>query len=162
MLREFSAGGTVYKKINNNVYWLIRKTSVSEMFPDAYWMLPKGWIDDLGPDIPGPIASGKKKAKDEDLRTAALREVGEEGGVNAKIIAKIETSTFFYTHPIRGKIMKFVTFFLMEWINDNPNGFDFETSEVAWLPFNDAYKKLSFDREKEVLLKANNLFKTLS
>lgn len=157
MNREFSSGGVVFKKEKTRVLWLIRRTSASKLFPETYWMLPKGWLDDDGIDIPGPLASGKVKAKEEDLEKTAIREVEEEGGVNAKIIKKIGTSTFFYTHPNRGKIMKFVTFFLMEWISDSPKGFDFETSEVAWLSYENALKKLSFDREKEVLIKARSL-----
>jgi 8-oxo-dGTP pyrophosphatase MutT (NUDIX family) len=120
-------------------------------------MLPKGWLDDIGPDIPGPMASGKIKAKEEALQKTAIREVLEEGGVNAKIIVKIGTSTFFYNHPTRGKIMKFVTFYLMEWISDSPKGFDFETSEIAWMPFKEALKTLSFDRERAVLTDAYEL-----
>lgn len=147
----------MFKKDKDVVLWLVRRTSASEMFPKTYWMLPKGWLDDSGPDIPGPMASGKIKADKDVLEKTAVREVKEEGGVNAKIIAKIPTTTFFYTHPVRGKIMKFVTFFLMEWTSDSPDGFDFETSEIAWLPYNEALDRLSFDREKEVLKEAAKL-----
>lgn len=157
MMREFSSGGVVYKKDKNQIYWLIRRTSASEMFPETYWMLPKGWLDDDGVDVPGPMASGKVKATEDVLKDTAIREVKEEGGVNAKVVNKIGTSTFFYTHPVRGKIMKFVTFFLMEWVEDSPDGFDFETSEIAWLSYKEALEKLSFDREKEVLKKAAKL-----
>jgi hypothetical protein len=45
----------------------------------------------------------------------------------------------------------------MEYIRDLPQGFDDETSEVLWLPFDEAYKKLSFSGEKEMLIKAQDL-----
>lgn len=157
LTREFSSGGVVYKQNGDKTTWLVRKTSPSTLFPETYWMLPKGWIDDDGPDIPGPIASGKKKAEKKDLEGAAVREVWEEGGVKAKIVKKIGTVDFFYTHPARGRIMKFVTFFLMKYVSDNPAGFDGETSEIAWLPYEEAFRKLSFGREKEVLEKAKQL-----
>jgi hypothetical protein len=64
---------------------------------------------------------------------------------------------YSFTDPIRGKILKFVTFFLMEYIKDKPEGFDWETSEIAWLPFAEAYKTLSFSGEKLVLKKAEEL-----
>lgn len=153
VLREFSSGGVVFKGDR----WLVRSTMPSLLFPEKYWTLPKGWLDDESDGIPGRMASGIKKADENTLRETALREVREEGGVEAKIIDKIGTSTFFYTHPIRGKIMKFVTFYLMEYLHDLPEGYGNETSEVLWLPFDEAHKKLSFTREREILKKAKEL-----
>lgn len=157
LIREFSSGGVIFRHDKGKTLWFVRKTMANEMFPKSYWMLPKGWLDDSGEGIPGPMASGKIKPKEEDLQKAALREVAEEGGIEAKIINKIGTFTYFYSLPKRGRIMKFVTFYLMEWARDLPEGFDFETSEVAWLPFEEALERLSFDREKEVLEKAKVL-----
>ncbi len=130
---------------------------VSDLFPECYWMLPKGWLDDAGDGMPGPMASGRKKADEKTLQKTAIREVEEETGVNAKIVGKIETAKYFYTHPQRGRILKFVTFYLMEWTRDLPEGFDGETSEIDWLPFENASKKLSFDKEREVLSNAYKL-----
>lgn len=134
--REFSSGGVVFR----NGKWLVTKTTVSLLFPKQVWRLPKGHID------------GKESPEE-----AALREVKEEGGVEAKIVKKIETIKYFYTHPENGKIFKFVTFFLMEWVADLPEGFDSETSEIAWLSFDEAYKTLSFSGEKQILKKAQAL-----
>jgi len=136
VLREFSAGGVVFKKDK----WLIRSTTPSEEFPKSYWMLPKGWIDD-----------GEK------IQETALREVREEGGVNAKIIKKIGTINYPFKHPTRGIILKFVTFYLMEYESDVDGGHDWETAEVKLLPFDEAYKKLSFSGEKQMLAKAREL-----
>lgn len=150
--REFSSGGVVFRGDE----WLIAASMPSKLFPNVVWRLPKGWLDDSG-ENPGPMASGKIKATEEVLEKSALREVAEEGGVEAKIVKKIGTQNFFYTHPVRGKILKFVTFYLMEWVRDLPEGFDGETSEIAWLPYEEAYKKLSFGREREILRKAKDL-----
>jgi len=133
----------------------------SSLFPKKYWMMPKGWIDDAGPDTPGPMASGKVKADEQSLKENALREVREEAGVDAKIIEKTGTVKYFFDHPERGKILKFATFFLMEWKGDLPEGFDNETSEVLWLPYDAAYKKLSFGGEKQMLKKAKEILSTL-
>jgi len=157
VLREFSSGGVVFKKEKGEILWLIAKTVPSEVFPEPVWRLPKGWIDDESEGIPGPMASGKVKADEESLQKTALREVREEGGVEAKIISKLGSHKYFYTNPTRGKIFKFVTFYLMEYLRDLPEGFDGETSEVAWLTFDLAHKKLSFSHEKEFLKKAKNL-----
>lgn len=155
--REFSSGGVVFKKEDGEILWLVTASVPSDLFPNIVWRLPKGWIDDSEKDNPGPMASGAVKADEASLRNAALREVSEEGGISARIVEKIGTHNFFYTHPVRGKILKFVTFYLMEWQNDLPEGFDGETSEIKWLPYKEAYEKLSFSREKEVLKKAKDL-----
>jgi 8-oxo-dGTP pyrophosphatase MutT (NUDIX family) len=132
--REFSSGGVVFK----GECWLLRATSPSVLFPKVHWTLPKGQID-----------------KGESLEGAAIREVEEETGVGAKVVKKIGTIKYFYNHPKNGNILKFVTFYLMEFVKDLPDGHDEETSEVAWLPFEEAYKKLSFGGEKQILKKAS-------
>ena len=45
----------------------------------------------------------------------------------------------------------------MEFIKDLPESFGEETSEIAWLPYEEAYKKLSFSGERQVLKKAKEL-----
>ena len=45
----------------------------------------------------------------------------------------------------------------MEWVKDVPEGHDEETSEITWLPFDEAIKKLSYSGEKEMLKKAEEL-----
>ncbi|HKC04450.1 MAG TPA: NUDIX domain-containing protein [Patescibacteria group bacterium] len=155
--REFSSGGVVFKKTNGQGLWLIRKTTASELYPNQYWMLPKGRIDDAKDDEPGPMAKGLIKADTKSLEKAALREVKEETGVEAKIVKKIGTSIYSFTDPKVGKIVKFVTFYLMEYVKDLPQGFDWETAEIVWLPFDEAKKQLSFGGEKEMLSKASEL-----
>ena len=134
--REFSSGGVVYKKDK----WLITRSAPSEIYPKSVWRLPKGWVD-----------------KDESAEEAALREVKEEGGVEAKVIKKIETVRYFFTTPDKGKVLKFVTFYLMEWTKNLSEGFGEETSEIAWLPFDQAVKRLAYSGEKQILKKAKEL-----
>ena len=155
--REFSSGGIVFRKIGNKIEWLITKSTASKLYPETYWRLPKGWIDNESPEIPGPMASGRTKADEESLQEGALREVREEGGIEARMVKKIGTEKYFFNAPDRGRILKFVTFYLTEYIRDLPEGFDGETSEIAWLPFDEAYKKLSFSGEKQMLKKAKEL-----
>ena len=104
------------------------------------WRLPKGHVDG-----------------EESTEQAAVREVKEEAGIEAKIIKKIETIKYFYRHPEKGDILKFVTFYLMKYVKDLPEGHDDETSEVAWLSFDEALKTLSFSGEKQILKKAKDL-----
>lgn len=134
--REFSSGGCVFKRDK----WLITRSAVSDLYPKQVWRLPKGWIDE-----------GEK------TEDAAIREVKEEGGVEAKIIKKIETVRYFFTTPEKTKVLKFVTFYLMEFVKDIPEGFGEETAEIAWLPYNEAYQKLSYPGEKQILKKAEEI-----
>jgi 8-oxo-dGTP pyrophosphatase MutT (NUDIX family) len=155
VVREFSSGGVVFKKEKGKILWLITATNPNKLFPNVAWRLPKGWIDNESAHVPGPMASGKIKADEASLQESALREVSEEGGVEAEIIQKIGSQKYFFKHPTRGQILKFITFYLMEYIRDLPDGHDDETSEVLWLTFKEAYKKLSFGTEKQILNKAN-------
>lgn len=154
--RRFSAGGVVYRTKGKGVEWIVGMATPSSDFPDETWRLPKGWIDNINEDTPGPIASGKKKATDEELKQAALREVREEVGVEVKVIKKIATERYFFGYEGK-KYMKFVTFYLMEWVGNLPEGFGWETKEVVWLSYPEALKKLTIKGEKEILKKANNL-----
>ena len=162
VLRQFSSGGVVYKKNNNSVLWLVTKSTTSDLYPDAVWRFPKGWIDNDAPDIPGLMASGRVKADEDSLQKAALREVAEEGGVGARIVQKIETIKYIFNSPDMGKVLKFVTFYLMEFTKELPEGHDDETSEIAWLNFEEAKKRLSFSGEKQILAKAYKLLASLA
>ena len=154
MLRVFSAGGVVYKKTPDGVLWLVTKSNPSELITQSKWRFPKGWLDDaeVG-DNGGPLTRGEVKASEKQIREAALREVAEEGGVKAEIIKKIATVKYNFNLEEK-KYLKFVTFYLMQWEKDLPEGFTFETSEIAWLPYEEARKILAFVGEKETLDKA--------
>ena len=152
--REFSAGGVVFKRSKGKILFLITKSSPSERIPEAVWRLPKGWIDNKGEELPGEVASGQRRGSEEEIQKAALREVEEEGGGRAKILEKLGTVKLFFS--LKGeKILKFVTFYLMGWLEDLPQGPGKETELTKWLRFEEAYKKLKYGSEKEVLSKAS-------
>lgn len=155
--RQFSAGGAVYKLLQNSeVSWLVTRSKPSKDFPKDIKRLPKGWIDDEKGGGPGPVTRGDRKATEEELQQSALREVREEGGIEAKIIKKVGSEKWFFTIG-SDRIFKFVTYFLMEWKEDLPEGFGEETAEIYWLPFEEAYKVLSYSSEKKILKKAKEL-----
>ena len=122
--REFSAGGAVYKRDGEKLLWLICKHSGYHK-----WALPKGLVE-----------AGEK------LEATAIREVEEETGIKAKIIAKIpEPEKYIYTMN-GAKIFKAVTYFLMEYVSGDIKDHDFEMEEVEWLEFDEAKKRLDFKR----------------
>lgn len=138
MKREFSAGGLVFKKHNGDTLWLVRRPTAGKGYRgNLGWGFPKGWID-----------------KGETTEQAALREVKEEGGVVAKIISKLSTLKVFFTNQEGEKIMKFITYFVMEYESDTPEGHDWETEETKWVTFAEAKDLLVHKNEKELLQKA--------
>jgi 8-oxo-dGTP pyrophosphatase MutT (NUDIX family) len=139
--REFSAGGVVFRKEKRKTFWLIiQPAAKNEAWRQGRWQLPKGWIDE-----------------GENGIQAALREVKEEGGVEAKIIEKIDRINIFFYNEEKEKVLKNIVFFLMEYRKGKVNDHSWETKEAIWLPFQKAYQKLTFDSEKKILKKAKEL-----
>ncbi len=139
MKREFSAGGLVYKSQATNpksqVLWLIRRpTPNPEYRGNLGWSWPKGWID-----------------QGENLETAALREVREEVGVKARIIRKLPTIKVWFVDQDHERVMKFITYFVMEWESDLEEGFGEETVETRWVTYNEAMELLVHRNEKKLL-----------
>ncbi len=133
MNREFSAGGIVFNKVNQI---LVTQHSINK-----HWSFPKGLID------PG-----------QTTEEAALREVKEEGGVEAEILGKVGYNK--YTYILNGeKIFKVVTYFLMKYLSGDPKDHDWEVSEAGWYSPEEALKQLSFSQDKALLKKALEMIK---
>ncbi len=139
MTRQFSAGGIVYK-ITDQTYWLIIKPRPSELFPTERYQLPKGHIE------PG-----------EKSEQASVREVMEETGITAKIIKKVGDNKYVIDMKDE-KFFKISTYYLMEYVSGELTTND-EVSELFWLPFDEAKKKLSFSGDKKLLEKADELLR---
>lgn len=135
MKREFSAGGIV---INSQGQVLLTKHSQNH-----HWGFPKGLID------PGQTS-----------KEAAIREVKEEGGVEAEIIEKVGESKYFYTFKGE-KIFKVVIYFLMKYLSGDPKDHDFEMEDAGWFEVSEALKLLSFGRDKQLLKIAVNIMKEI-
>ena len=146
MVRQFSAGGVVYKLIDGKAKFLIRQNSTSAgYYSGGEWSLPKGWLDDALDGInPGPLTLGIKRATEQEMKTAALREVAEEGGVEAEIVNRLGDVKFFFTDHNHNKVFKIVVFYLMRYLRNLPEGFGPETSSVMWV---------NCDKAKEMLKK---------
>ena len=155
--REFSAGGVVFKRNEEGPsLWLITQHKPSRRMPNPIWRLPKGWIDNKNKVTPGEVASGTRRGSEKEIQEGALREVKEEGGIEARIIRKLATTKFFFS--FKGvRFLKFVTFYLMEWLRDLEEGPGEETQAVDWLPFDEAKKKLEYSSERAALKRAEEM-----
>lgn len=132
MRREFSAGGIVF----NNGKVLLTKHSQNK-----HWSFPKGLLDH----------------PEQTTEESALREVKEEGGVEAEILSKVGYSKYVYTFNGE-KIFKIVTYFLMKYISGDPKDHDWEVEEAGWYTPEDALKQLSFSQDKVLLKKALEIY----
>lgn len=127
MKREFSAGGIVF---NDRGQVLLTKHSKNK-----HWSFPKGLID------PGQTP-----------QDAAIREVKEEGGVEAEILDKVGYSKYVYTLN-EEKIFKVVTYFLMKYKSGDPKDHDWEMEQAGWFKVEDALVRLTFSQDKDLLRK---------
>jgi len=132
--REFSAGGVVFKRKQGKTYWLLINPAGSER-----WQLPKGHIDD-----------------GEESQKSAIREVLEETSVEAKPISKVESMQYFFWENGK-RILKSVTFYLMEFVSGGKKKPDHEIGKAGFYTYDKALKMLTFKDEKDILRKASSL-----
>ncbi len=108
---------------------------VRKRHPDE-WRLPKG----------------KKRPGETDEQTA-VREVREEAGVLAEIIAPVAVEE----HPVpdvKNPHFKRTVFFLMRPLSPNLGPADDRICQACWLPAARAVQTLTFDGERDVVRQA--------
>jgi 8-oxo-dGTP pyrophosphatase MutT (NUDIX family) len=134
---ELSSGGVVYRKSGDCIEVLIAKDGGYHK-----WVLPKGQVD-----------------KGETLEQAALREVREEVGVTARLIAPLgEPEKYIYTS--RGmRVFKSVHYFLMEYVSGSEADHDHEMEDVRWVEIDQAIEMMGYQGAKTMLTRAKNLLK---
>ena len=144
MLREFSAGGVLVRRLRGR-WWLAAIRPNGK--PEGVWALPKGLID-----------PGEKGAE------TARREVAEETGVEGTLIEKLGDVRYVYS---RGgeRIFKVVSFFLFRYgsgrIGALPPGMELEVAEARWLPLEEAPHLLAYGGERQMAEKAAARLATL-
>jgi 8-oxo-dGTP diphosphatase len=138
MKREFSAGGIVFNK--NREVLLINNAAMRDP-KKSYWGFPKGHINE-----------------GESSKDAAIREVKEETGIEVDVIEKIGDSKYVFT--VSGeKIFKVVIMFLMRYASGEIKIQEEELLGAEWVSVEDAQKKLSFPKDRQLLGKAVELIK---
>lgn len=156
MVRETSAGGVVLRKMRGRWY-----LAVIEPFTERHHKhihpprakrtpadaeaiaLPKGSID------PG-----------EKPEQTALREVREETGVRADMVAKLLDIRYIYVRNWgnRAKVSKTVSFYLLLYRSGRLGNISpemrIEVRNAFWLPLDEAPSKLSYKGERDVVQNA--------
>jgi 8-oxo-dGTP pyrophosphatase MutT (NUDIX family) len=162
MVREFSAGGVVVRKMRGRWFLAViephlnrpKKASAEpgarrRKDPPVIRALPKGAID-----------------KDEKPEQTALREVEEETGVRAELISKLSDIKYVYVRNWgdRARVFKIVSFYLLLYRagklgNISPD-MRIEVERAFWLPLTDASSKLSYKGEREMAERAMQYLET--
>ncbi|MGZ8625949.1 MAG: NUDIX hydrolase [Actinomycetota bacterium] len=134
---EVSAGGVVYRTGDEGIEICLaaRRTRRGELA----WGLPKGAIE-----------------PDETPEEAALREVREESGLDARIEHDLGTIRYFYVWE-GVRVRKQVRFFLMQATGGDVADHDEEMEDVRWFPVHRATKRAAYRGEREVLERAVGL-----
>ena len=130
--REFSAGGVVVRGRDCVVIVPTRRAADGR----RVLALPKGHPDG-----------------DETPQDAALREVREEAGVEARAVEKLGDVRYFYQRGGR-RIAKVVSFFLLEYVAGEPAEHDHEVEEARWMPLEEAAQALTYKGEREMAARA--------
>ena len=133
--QQHSAGGVVVRQGRAGLEFLAIKPAHRDR-----WQLPKGTID-----------------HGESSRHAAVREVREEGGVDARIMADLGPIRFFYQMGGR-RFAKTVDFYLMTYEGGDPADHDHEVKEARWFPMNQI-ERLAFDSERSVVMRARDAWR---
>jgi len=100
------------------------------------WALPKGII-----------APGEKAEE------AALREVGEETGIEARLVTKLGDIRYVYTWAGE-RVFKVVSFYLLRYrrgrLGEIAPEQKVEVAEARWLPLEEASRLLAYQGEREM------------
>jgi 8-oxo-dGTP pyrophosphatase MutT (NUDIX family) len=157
MVREISAGGVVVRLAGGGWEMAViePQTAGSSVRParksskKVVLALPKGLVD------PG-----------EKPEQAALREVHEETGVVATVIAKLGDIKYVYQRSWgdQQRVFKIVSFFLLRYasgeIDDLTREMRTEVKRALWIPLDEAPRKLAYRGERDVVRRAQLYLKT--
>jgi 8-oxo-dGTP pyrophosphatase MutT (NUDIX family) len=126
MIREFSAGGVVVRRMRGRPFVAVVRVR------DDVLALPKGHPD-----------AGESAAD------AAWREVREETGLEAELVEKLDDIRYWY---VRGgeRVMKIVSFFLFRYRRGRVADHDHEVQEALWIPLDEAPDRLAYKGEREM------------
>jgi 8-oxo-dGTP pyrophosphatase MutT (NUDIX family) len=84
---------------------------------------------------------------------AALREVREEAGVDARLVEPLGDVRYWYTRDGR-RIAKVVSFFLLAYVSGEVDDHDFEVERACWMSLEDAARELTYAGEREMAARA--------
>lgn len=133
MASEFSAGGVV---LNDACEVVVIVPTRRAADGSKVLALPKGHPD--GAESPAQ---------------AALREVREEAGVEARLVDSLGEVRYWYQRGGR-RIAKVVEFFLLRYVSGDVGDHDHEVETARWIPASEAAEKLTYAGERDMVRRA--------
>ncbi len=136
---ELSAGGVVLRRAPGGGL----EVAMIGTHGGERWGLPKGMVEGGEP-----------------MQEAALREVREETGLEATILAPLEPIDYWFWWGEPGhknRHHKQVHFFVMAATGGDTANHDFEVDEVRWFGIDEAIRRASYKTERELLEQARTL-----
>jgi 8-oxo-dGTP pyrophosphatase MutT (NUDIX family) len=91
--------------------------------------------------------------KGESAEQAATREVREETGVDAELGEELGEVHYWYERKGR-QIAKRVAFYMFEYVSGDLADHDHEIEEARWMPLEQAARELTYEGEREMVLRA--------
>jgi 8-oxo-dGTP pyrophosphatase MutT (NUDIX family) len=89
----------------------------------------------------------------ETPQEAARREVAEETGVTAELVAELGDVRYQYERRGR-RIAKTVRFYLFDYLSGSLEDHDHEIEEARWMPLEQAVRELTYAGEREMVQRA--------
>ena len=130
MIHEHSAGVVVCtptKDSSSHLYLLLR-------YAAGHWDFAKGHIE-----------AGENKQQ------AALRELEEEAGISATLVADFEYSFSYVFEHTTGDIRKKTVYFFIGCASSTDVRLSHEHTDFAWLSYSDALARLTYENARVLL-----------
>ncbi|MGH4015568.1 MAG: NUDIX hydrolase [Pseudonocardiaceae bacterium] len=132
---EISAGGLVVDTETSRAAVIGRLDRRGRLL----WSLPKGHIED-----------------GETAEQAAVREVAEETGIAAAVVAALGIIDYWFVADDR-RVHKTVHHFLLRAHGGELSDADLEVTAVAWVPLPDLQERLAYADERRLVRRATDL-----
>lgn len=144
-VRETSAGGLVVSGIEGDGEPL-RAALIGRVDRRGrmMWSLPKGHIE-----------------TGETAEQTAIREVAEETGIEGTVLASLGKIDYWFVSEGK-RIHKTVHHYLMRFTGGELSDADYEVAEVAWVPFTDLGRTLTYSDERRLARAAEDVIADLT